>query len=77
MAIAHDLRKVATPRGGRWHRRTVARLLDWLHLQVLASLAGWIEPGVVFSGVEIWARDRKWVKGAFDLQVPLHHAACL
>jgi len=31
--IADELtkRKVATPRGGRWHGRTVARLLDRLH----------------------------------------------
>jgi hypothetical protein len=33
--IADDLtrRKVQTPRGGRWHGRTVARLLDRLHLR--------------------------------------------
>src|SRR5262249_20869084 len=33
--IADELtkRKVATPRGGRWHGRTVARLLDRLHLR--------------------------------------------
>jgi hypothetical protein len=53
--IADELtkQKVATPRGGRWHGRTVARLLDRLHLPGL--MAGWIEPGVVFSGVEISA----------------------
>ena len=33
--IADELtkRKVATPRGGRWHGRTVARLLDRLYLR--------------------------------------------
>jgi DNA invertase Pin-like site-specific DNA recombinase len=33
--IADELtkQKVATPRGGRWHGRTVARLLDRLHLR--------------------------------------------
>jgi DNA invertase Pin-like site-specific DNA recombinase len=33
--IADELmrRKIATPRGGRWHGRTVARLLDRLHLR--------------------------------------------
>ena len=33
--IADELTKqnVATPRGGRWHGRTVARLLDRLHLR--------------------------------------------
>jgi hypothetical protein len=33
--IADELtkRKVATPRGGRWHGRTVARLLYRLHLR--------------------------------------------
>jgi len=33
--IADELmrRKIGTPRGGRWHGRTVARLLDRLHLR--------------------------------------------
>ncbi|MCP3459760.1 hypothetical protein [Bradyrhizobium sp. CCGUVB23] len=33
--IAYELtrRKVATPHGGRWHGRKVARLLDRLHLR--------------------------------------------
>jgi DNA invertase Pin-like site-specific DNA recombinase len=33
--VAEELtqRRIATPRGGRWHGRTVARLLDRLHLR--------------------------------------------
>jgi hypothetical protein len=32
-AAYNNLAAVATPRGGRWHDRTVARLLDRLHLR--------------------------------------------
>src|SRR5215471_13063963 len=49
--IAAELtkRKVETPRDGRWHGRTVARLLDRLHLRWLPGLmAGRIEPGGCF-----------------------------
>jgi hypothetical protein len=56
--IADELtkQKVATPRGGRWHGRTVARLLDRLHLPGL--MAGWIEPGLFFRAWRFPRRAR-------------------
>jgi DNA invertase Pin-like site-specific DNA recombinase len=58
--IAAELtkRKVETPRGGRWHGRTVARLLNRLHLRRSPGLTSWLDRAGRFSGLEASMRGR-------------------